>query len=131
MKWIKSFENFAQDTNNFIQTDTGRGADDAQFDHSNSPVIRQKAKEYVDTVLHSKDFKKIFDDLGKEAPKDMQAGEMDSVFDDIAEEAIKYYTKYPEKMIIDIGDGNVNQMAVSGGNTGNALTSHVPMVTHT
>lgn len=131
MKWIKSFENFTQDTNAFTNTDVGRSGGDAQFDHSNSPVIRQKAGDYVDKVLHSKDFKKIFDDLGKEAPKDMKADEMDSVFDDIREEAIKYYTKYPEKMVLDIGDGAINQMAVSGGNIDNSLTANVPMVTHT
>ena len=81
MRWIKNFENFTQDTNAFTQTDTGRGADDAQFDHSNSPVIRQKAKEYVAKVLHSNDYKKIFNDLGKEVPKDLHSNEMDSMFD--------------------------------------------------
>ncbi len=131
MKWIKSFENFAQDINSFTQTDIGRGAGDAKFDHSNSPVIIEKAKEYVNRVLHSNDYKKIFNDLGKEVPKDLQANEMDSMFDDIEDEAIKFYTKHPDRMTVDIGDGAINNMAISGGNTGNALTSNVPVITHT
>ncbi len=131
MKWIKSYENFTQDVNPFTQTDVGRGSGDAQYDHSNSPVIRQKAKEYVKSVLHSNDFKKIFNDLRKEVPKDLGAEEMDSMFDDIEEEAIKFYTKYPDRMTVDIGDGNINKMGISGGNVGNALTSNVPTITHT
>ena len=131
MKWIKNFENFTQDTNAFTQTDTGRGADDAKFDHSNSPVIRQKAKEYVAKVLHSNDYKKIFNDLGKEVPKDLHSNEMDSMFDEIEEEAVKFYTKNPDRMTVDIGDGAINKMGISNGGADNALMSNVPLVTHT
>jgi hypothetical protein len=129
MKWIKSFENFAQDNNNFVD-DTNRG-NDAQFDHSNSPVIGQKAKEYVDKVLHSNDYKRIFNDLGKEVPKDLKADEMDPLFDEIKDEAVKFYTENPDRMTVDIGDGAINKMGISGGGTGNALTANVPMVTST
>jgi len=127
MKYLKTYENF---TENDMSNDLERGFD-AQYDHSNSPVIRQSAKQYVQSVLHSNQYKKVFNDLGKEVPKEIDGQDLEGMFDQIEDEAIKFYTKNPERMTVDVGDGNINKMAITGGNLGNDLTANTPVITHT
>lgn len=125
MKYIKLYEDFINDEN--------RGQEAAaEYDHSNSPVIREEARKYVQSILYSNEYKLIFDELGLEAPKEVEGQQMNSMFDEIEEKAIDYYVKHPERMSIEL-DTEVNKMAVTGGNnqTGNDLTSRVPVITHT
>ena len=122
MKYLKFYEDYI--------TGGDEHRDDAQFDHSNSPVIREEAKKYVQEVLHSNQYKKIFIELGLEPPKDVEGQELDAMFDDIEQRAVDYFTKYPEKMTI-TQDDSISKMAVTGGNVGNSLTAQVPVITHT
>ena len=122
MKYIKLFEDYI--------TDEDRGKD-ATFDHSKNPVLRQQAKAYVDSLLHSNQYKIIFDALDLEAPKNVSSDELDAMFDDIAEKAVDFFVKNPERMTETPDSKEVKQMAVSGGNTGDALTRNTPTITHT
>jgi hypothetical protein len=114
MKYIKLFEDFI--------TDEDRGKD-ATFDHSNSPVLRQEVKKYVDTILHSNQFKVIFDALGIEVPKDISADGLDAMFDDVEEQAIEFFIKNPERMTNDTGGDEIKKMPVDTGSNDNRIPS--------
>ena len=93
MKYIKYFEKFigenvSANNDNASIYDEITGPDGATFDHSNSPLLRQKVQEYVQQVLHSNQSKIIFDALGLEEPEDVEGVEFDSMFDEIEEKAI-------------------------------------------
>ena len=122
MKYLKFYEDYI--------TGGDEHRDDAQFDHSNNPVIREAAKKYVQEVLHSNQYKKIFDELGLEPPKEVEGQELDAMFDKIEQQAVDYFVKYPEKMTI-TQDDEVSKMAVTGGNVGDNLSARVPVITHT
>ena len=125
MKYLKLFEDFTNDEN--------RG-NHATFDHSKNPVIREKVKEYVKGLLHSNQYKIIFDLLGLEAPKDLEGQEMDGTFDDVEQKAIEFLMKHPEQMTIDLEGEDISKMPVASSNNynvGNALTSNTPVITHT
>ncbi len=109
MKYLKLFEDFI--------TDQTRGQDPT-FDHSMNPVIRLKAKEYVESVLHSNQYKKIFDELGVEMPKNVSGDDFDAMFDQIGEKAINYFSKNPHKMTIESDDMEIKKSDVDLGTTG-------------
>jgi hypothetical protein len=88
MKWIKKYENFITDDNR----------DTAAIDYlpKHNPVVKQQATEYVDSVLKSNDFAKIFNVIGIQPPKELKGDEMDKVFDEVREKAIEYFVNNPE-----------------------------------
>ena len=135
MKYIKHFEKFigenvfANNSNSSID-DEITGPDAATFDHSNSPVLREKVKEYVQQVLHSNQSKIIFDALGLEQPE-VEGVELDSMYDDIEEKAIEYFIKHPHKMV-DLDDNSgaeANTMGIEG-NPQNNPNDRIPKITN-
>ena len=90
--------------------------------------MRQIAKQYVEQILHSNNFKEIFDVLNLEMPKDLTSEEFDNTFSDLEEKAIKYFIKHPEKMNIDKGAEDIKKSNVTGGKTN---TDGIPRVSDT
>jgi len=125
MNYIKSYKLFTESIG-FGDNVTGIGADEATFDHSNSPVLKQQVIAYVDNILYSNRGKLIFDLLGIEQPKDLEGAEMDDMYDTVKEKAIKYFMKHPHKMI-DEEEMDVNPMPIDANSTN---TDGIPRVTH-
>ena len=88
MKWIKKYENFTNDNN--------RDSNSLDYLPKYNPVINQEAAEYVDSILKSNEFDKLFKLVGVEMPKDIKGDEMDPLFDEVREKAIEYYIEHPE-----------------------------------
>lgn len=108
MLYMKYRESFVNDQNRGKQ---------ATFDHSNNPVLRLQAKEYVENILHSNQFKIIFDELGLEMPKDVDSDDFDEMFNQIGERAINYFCKNPHKMH-DYQEAEINKLDINMGNQG-------------
>ena len=119
MRYLITFENFNSD---------GNRLEDSKYDHSKSPVLRMKAKEYVEMLMHSNQYKIIFDDLGLEVPKEADKKDGNELFDIVGERAIEYYIKHPHRMTETGVDGEDVKMNVSGGAIN---TDGVPKITHT
>jgi hypothetical protein len=101
---IKKFENFINDDiRDFGSTD---------YVPKFNPAVNQKVIEYVDDKLKSNDFIDIFNAAGVKAPKDLKGEEMDKLFDDVREKAIKYFNENPEEIGKPI---KFNTYAVNGG----------------
>lgn len=126
MKYLKNYSLFKEaiGINDEI---TGIGADTGTYDHSNSPVLRLKVQEYVDGLLYSNQSILIFDALGLEQPKDLEGAEMDDMYDQIRDKAIKYFMKNPHKMR-EPGDIEVQEIGVEGDNV-TINTDGIPRVT--
>ena len=118
MKYIKHYENFINDQN--------RGQDPT-FDHSLNPALKEEVKKYVNTILHSNQFKIIFDALDIEVPKDISAEELDSMFDEVEEKAVAFFLKNPERMTTNLGSEEVKKLDITLGDNDN----RIPKVTHT
>ena len=90
MKWIKKYENFTNDNNR----------DSASLDYlpKYNPVVKQEATEYVESKLKSNEFVEMFHVVGMKPPKDLKSEEMDSLFDEVKEKAIEYFTENPEEI---------------------------------
>lgn len=126
MKHLKTFIKF-----NEAMDDEITGPDEATFDHSKSPVLRQKVEEYVKSVLYSNQSKVIFDALGIKQPKDVQGSEFDSMLARVEEKAIEYFIKHPHKMP-EVDEFSINQMGISGtsANNNNGNNNGVPKITN-
>jgi hypothetical protein len=90
MKWIKKYENFTNDNNR----------DSASLDYlpKYNPVVKQEATEYVESKLKSNEFAEMFHVVGMKPPTDIKSEEMDSLFDEVKEKAIEYFTENPEEI---------------------------------
>jgi hypothetical protein len=97
MKYLINFKTF--ETVGFGSDITGIGSDEATFDHSLSPVLKEKVKEYVERLINEQQFKILFNIIGKEAPKNVEAAEMDSMIDQVKDDVIAKLMKQPHKMI--------------------------------
>ena len=133
MRYIKHFEKFKNENvmanaDNSGVDDDITGPDTATFDHTHSPQLKLKVEEYVEQVLHSNQSKIIFDALGLEEPKELEGQEMDSMFDDIKQKAIEYFTKHPHKMVNLEDDTRVNTMGMQG-NPQNNPNDRIPKIT--
>jgi hypothetical protein len=95
MKYLKSFKFF--ETVGFGNNITGIGSDEATFDHSNSPVLKQQVENYVDSMLGS-EITVLCKKIGVQAPKDLQGAEMDDFADKVREKAIAFFMKNPAHM---------------------------------
>ena len=135
MRYIKYFEKFigenvGANNDNASIDDEIAGPDEATFDHSNSPVLRQRVQEYVHQVLHSNQSKIIFDALGLEEPEDVEGVELDSMFDEIEEKAIEYFIKHPHKMV-DLNDDGMQANTIGmQGNPQNNPNDRIPKITN-
>ena len=116
---------------NEAMDDAITGPDMATFNHEKSPVLKEKVKEYVQTLLYSNQSKVIFDALGIEQPKDVSGAEFDSMLAEVEEKAIKYFTRHPHKMQ-EVDEFSINQLGVSGtsGNNNNGNNNGVPKVSN-
>lgn len=115
MKHLKKFDKFKESVG-FGDSVSGIGADEGTFDHSNSPVLRQQVQAYVDEILYSNQSKIIFDALGLEQPKELEGAEMDSMYDEIRDKAIKFFMKHPHKMV-DIQEMDIKQTPIDARST--------------
>jgi hypothetical protein len=97
MKYLINFKTF--ETVGFGSNITGIGSDEATFDHSLSPVLKEKVKEYVERLINEQQFKILFNIIGKKAPKNVEAAEMDSMIDQVKDDVIAKLMKQPHKMI--------------------------------
>lgn len=122
---MKNFNSFKESVG-FNDGVSGIGSDEATFDHSNNPVIKQQVIAYVDELLYSNQGKVIFDALGLEQPEELEGAEMDSMYDEIREKAINFFMKHPHKMV-DITQMDIKKMPISSGSTNN---DGIPRVTH-
>ena len=134
MKHLKYFENFILENglanaDNYSIDDNITGPDEATYDHSKSPVLKEKVKEYVKQALHSNKSKMIFDLLGLEQPKEIEGAELDSMYDEIEEKAVKYFTAHPHKMINLEDDIKINKMGIEG-NPQNPINDRIPKITN-
>lgn len=98
MKYLKSFKFF--ETVGFGNNITGIGADEATFDHSNNPVLRQQVERYVDSMLDS-EITVLCKKIGVQAPKDLEGSQMDDFQAKIRERAINFFMKNPAHMDAD------------------------------
>jgi hypothetical protein len=97
MKYLINFKTF--ETVGFGSNITGIGSDEGTFDHSLSPVLKEKVKEYVERLINEQQFKILFEIIGKEVPKNVEAAEMDSMIDQVKDDVIAKLMKQPHKMI--------------------------------
>jgi len=95
MKYIKTFRSF--ESVGFGNNITGIGSDEATFDHSNNPVLKQQVERYVDSMLDS-EITILCKKIGIQAPKDLEGSEMDSFSDKVREKAIAFFMKNPAHM---------------------------------
>ena len=69
--------------------DNNRDSNSLDYLPKYNPVINQEAAEYVDSILKSNEFDKLFKLVGVEMPKDIKGDEMDPLFDEVREKAIE------------------------------------------
>jgi hypothetical protein len=110
MKYLINFKTF--ETVGFVSNITGIGSDEGTFDHSLSPVLKEKVKEYVERLINEQQFKILFEIIGKEVPKNVEAAEMDSMIDQVKDDVIAKLMKQPHKMI-NLDDINVEPMMLA------------------
>ena len=104
MRKLKKYENFISDLN--------RDSSALDYVPKHNPVINQKAQEFVDSLMHN-NYELLFKVAGMEMPKDLHSTEMDPLFDEVREKAIKYFIENPEQ--IGKEDSLVKQFKVNGG----------------
>jgi len=88
MKWIKTYETFTNDDN--------RG-DEQQFPQHNQ-LLRLEAKKWVEAIKNSENRFYLFKITGLELPKEIQADELDKIFDEAEEKAIEYFVNHKEEI---------------------------------
>lgn len=98
MKYLKSFKFF--ETVGFGNNITGIGADEATFDHSNNPVLKQQVERYVDSMLGS-EITVLCKKIGIQAPKDLEGSQMDDFESKVRDKAIAFFMKNPAHMDAD------------------------------
>lgn len=116
MKWIKKYENFTNDNN--------RDSSSIDYLPKFNPVIRQKATEFVDSLLKS-DYDKLFKLVGMEMPE-VGSNEMDELFDEVREKAIEYYVNNPEAIGKEI---ELKTFKINGGD-GTPRTNNIGGTSH-
>jgi hypothetical protein len=125
MKFVKKFENFVNDLN--------RESDSTDFLPGYNPVVKLGAEEWVDTIMSGSDFTILYKVSGLKKPSpDVTPDEFDKHFDDLREEAIKYYTEHPDAIRREIspktgkpsGDG-IPRMYGNVGGSGHANSIRV------
>lgn len=104
MRKLKKYENFI--------TDLNRDSSALDYVPRHNPVVNQEAQEFVDSMMHN-NYEILFKVAGVEMPKDLDSNDMDPLFDDVREKAIKYFIKNPE--LIGKEDMVVKQFKVNGG----------------
>ncbi len=104
MRKLKKYENFI--------TDLNRDSSALDYVPRHNPVVNQEAQEFVDSLMHN-NYEILFKVAGVEMPKDLDSNDMDPLFDDVREKAIKYFIKNPE--LIGKEDMVVKQFKVNGG----------------
>jgi len=89
MKYIKKFENFVNDEN--------RGETAEYPAEAKDPSLSTKIKNFINHKLDH-DYKSLFDVVGMKMPSDLNGEELDKIFDEVREKAIKYYMEHPEEL---------------------------------